>query len=149
MKVSAINNNQNTTFQSKIIRTNPLGYGYSRAIEKGDKGFFNAMKHLEKDGLERKILTSGSNSTVLGKVSATAILIAEELEYTLTTTQDKKQGLDAYQLMGENIIELIKRLASETGSISRELLDEKATKDVLLNETKGNYWALLRDKFNL
>ena len=149
MKVSAINNNQNTTFQSKIIRTNPLGYGYSRAIEKGDKGFFNAMKHLEKDGLERKILTSSSNSTVLGKVSATAILIAEELEYTLTTTQDKKRGLDAYQLMGENIIELIKRLASETGSISRELLDEKATKDVLLNETKGNYWALLSDKFNL
>lgn len=149
MQVNQINNNQNTTFQSQIIRTNSLGYGVRRAIEKGDKGFFNAIKHLKNDGLERKIITSGSNSTVLQKITAKAILIADDLEYTLTTTQDKKRGLDAYQLMGENIIELIKRLASETGSISRELLDEKATKDVLLNETKGNYWALLSDKFNL
>ena len=68
MNIQAVNNQQNTTFESKIRRTNVLGYGINRAISLGDKGFFNAIKHLANDGMSREIVIGGSNATIDKKI---------------------------------------------------------------------------------
>ena len=74
MRIYSTNNNMNFSFKSKIRRTNVLGFGFNRAIELGDKGFFNAIKHFAKEGLNREILVGGSNSTTKRFVSATVTL---------------------------------------------------------------------------
>ena len=46
MTIQAVNSTHKTYFKSKIRKTNVLGFGFNRAIELGDKGFFNAIRHL-------------------------------------------------------------------------------------------------------
>ena len=45
--------------------------------------------------------------------------------------------------MGENVIELVKKLASETGNISKKVLKEKATPDELVRECNKIYETIL------
>ncbi len=139
MKVNIFNKQQNISFESKIHSTSVLGFGVNRAIEMGDKGFFNALKHLSNDGLKREILVGGSNSTNKDFINATATLRADKHEYLLKSSQNRKSGLDAFQLMGENVIKLIKKLAGETGNISQEVLGEKSTKKALIKEGNEAY----------
>ena len=44
--------------------------------------------------------------------------------------------------MGKNVIELIKKLAIDTGNISKELLNETAAKDVLVKESNEMYRSI-------
>lgn len=138
MKVNAIKQ-KNVSFKSKIHCSGTLGFGINRAIELGDKGFFNALKHLSNDGLERKIIVSGSNSTHKDFARATANLYVDNFEYSLSSHQTQKDGADGFQLMGENVIALIKRLADETGNISKEVLAETSTKKELVKEANEAY----------
>jgi len=139
MQISAINNKQNFSFKSKIVDTSTLGFGINRAIELGDKGFFNAIKHLANDDLERKIVIGGSNSSSGDFVNATVILNTENLKYSISNSRHKKYGIDSFQLMGDNVIELVKKLAEETGIIPQELIKEKSTKYKLLKESNELY----------
>lgn len=143
MNIQAINDIQNTAFKSKICRTNVLGFGFNRAIELGDKGFFNAIKHLANDGLNREILVSGSNTTTKRFASATAILGVDNIEYSLKSRKLVKPNFDGFDLMGENAIKLIKKLAGETGNISKKALKEKATPDELVRECNEIYETIL------
>ena len=143
MNIQAINNTRNTSFKSKIRRTNVLGFGFNRAIELGDKGFFNAIKHLANDGLNREILVGGSNSTTKRFVSATATLGVDNIEYSLKSWKFTKPNFDGFDLMGENAIKLIKKLAAETGNISKKTLKEKATPDELVKECNDIYGTIL------
>ena len=59
MRIDAVCNQQNKTFKSRIHATNTLGYAVNTAIKNGDKGFFNAIKHLANDGLKRDIFIDG------------------------------------------------------------------------------------------
>ena len=143
MNIQAINKQQNISFGSKILRTNVLGFGFNRAIELGDKGFFNAIKHLANDGLSREILIGGSNTTTRKFVSATATLETSDIEYSLSCWKFKKPNFDGFSLMGENVIELVKKLASETGNISKKVLKEKATPDELVRDCNKIYETIL------
>lgn len=143
MKINPINNNMDTSFKSKIRRTNVLGFGFNRAIELGDKGFFNAIKHLAKDGLNREILVGGSNSTTKRFVSATATLGVDNIEYSLKSWKFRRPDFDGFNLMGENAIKLIKKLAGETGNISKKALKEKAAPDELVRECNKIYETIL------
>ena len=143
MNIQAINKQQNISFESKILRTNVLGFGFNRAIELGDKGFFNAIKHLANDGLSREILIGGSNTTTRRFVSATATLETSDIEYSLSCWKFKKPNFDGFNLMGENVIELVKKLASETGNISKKVLKEKATPDELVRDCNKIYETIL------
>lgn len=143
MNIQAVNNQQNTTFESKIRRTNVLGYGINRAISLGDKGFFNAIKHLANDGMSREIVIGGSNAAIDKKIMATAWMKVEHYTYTLNTKRERSPNLNSFQLMGENVIELIKKLAGETGNISKKALKEKATPDELVKECNEIYSTIL------
>ena len=143
MNIQAINNQQNISFESKILRTNVLGFGVNRAIELGDKGFFNAIRHLANDGINREVLISGSNITTKSFVSATAFLEAGDIEHVAKTWGFKRPDIDGFSLMGENVIKLIKKLASETGVISKKVLNEKATPDELVRESNKIYETIL------
>jgi hypothetical protein len=63
--------------------------------------------------------------------------------YTLNTKRKRTEGSDSFQLMGENVIELIKKLASETGKISKEALNEKASEKELIQESNEIYKNIL------
>ena len=139
MRVIGLNNQQNISFESKIRATSTFGFGVNRAIELGDKGFFNAIKFLTNDGFKREIVIGGSNSSTKKFVNAQVILRADNLEYSLSTSQNKKLGIDSFQLMGENVIELVKKLATETGNISKESLEAKSTKEILVKECNELY----------
>lgn len=139
MRVIGLNNQQNISFESKIRATSTFGFGVNRAIELGDKGFFNAIRYLANDGFKREIVIGGSNSSTKKIVNAQVILRADNLEYQLRTTQNKKNGIDSFQLMGENVIELVKKLATETGNISKESLEAKSTKEILVKECNELY----------
>ena len=139
MIINLINNQQNILFKSKIRGTSTLGFGVNRAIELGDKGFFNAIRHLASDGLNRDILIGGSNGASKKNISSTVRLTSENLEYTLSKTQPKDKGLNSFQLMGENVIEIVKRLAIATGNISKEALNAKSIPDTLLKECNELY----------
>lgn len=143
MNIQAINNQQNITFESKIHRTNTLGYGVNRAIDLNDKGFFNAIKHLANDGISREIVIGGSNASLNKKIMATAWMEVDDYTYTLNSKREKTPNSNSFQLMGENVIELIKKLASETGKISKETLNEKATVKELILESNEIYKTIL------
>ena len=143
MKVNSINNRPNTTFESKIRRTNTLGFGVNRAINLGDKGFFNAINHLANDGLNREIAIGGSNASIDKVLTANVRMRVDNYMYTLNTKRERTEGSDSFQLMGENVIELIKKLASETGKISKEALNEKASEKELILESNEIYKNIL------
>ena len=143
MNIQAINNTKDTSFKSKFRRTNVLGFGFNRAIELGDKGFFNAIKHLANDGLNREILVSGSNTTTKKFVSATATLGVDNIEYSLKGWKFRKPNFDGFNLMGENAIKLIKKLACETGNVSKKALKEKTTPNELVRECNEIYSTIL------
>lgn len=132
MNIQATNNLQNTAFKSKIRRTNTLGFGVNRAIGLGDKGFFNAINHLANDGMTREITLGGSNASIDKVLTANVRMRVDNYMYTLNSKREKTPNSDSFQLMGENVIELIKKLASETGKISKEALNEKASEKELL-----------------
>ena len=111
MNIQAINRLQNTTFESKIRRTNTLGFGVNRAINLGDKGFFNAINHLANDGLNREITIGGSNASIDKVLTANVRMRVDNYMYTLNTKRERTEGSDGFQLMGENVIELIKNLS--------------------------------------
>lgn len=138
MKVNAVKQ-RNVSFESKILHTNTLGFGVSRAIEMGDKGFFNALKHLSNDGFEREIAVSGSNASFNNFISAGVNLYIDRLKHSSKSSKITKSGIDGFQLMGEHAIELIKKLADETGSISKEVLGETSTKNALVIEGNEVY----------
>ncbi len=138
MKVNAIKQ-KNVSFKSKILFTNTLGFGVNRAVELGDKGFFNALKHLSNDGLAREIIVSGSNSAFKNFISSTTTLHIDKLKHSSKSSQIINSEIDGFQLMGENVIELIKRLAKETGNISKEVLEQKSTKSTLVKEGNEVY----------
>lgn len=133
------NNNKYIHFKSQIHRTNTIDIGINTAIKLGDKGFFNALKHLANDGLKRDIVIGGSNSTGSKLVSALTILKAGNVEYSLKTSQKREHGVDGFHLMGKNVIELIKKLAIDTGNISKKELSEKATEKELIKEFNETY----------
>ena len=146
MRIDAINNQQKTSFKSQIRSTNVIGFAVNTAIKNGDNGFFNALKHLANDGLKRDIFISGMNITSDNYKSATAILRISDSEHNFTDTEhsfttsvDKMPGFDSFELMGKNTIKLIKKLASETGNISNEELNEKASKKQLVEEGNEFY----------
>ena len=143
MQISAINNKQNFSFKSKIVDTSTLGFGVNRAIELGDKGFFNAIKHLANDGMSREIVIGGSNATIDKKIMATAWMKVEHYTYTLNTKRERTPDLDSFQLMGENVIELIKNLASKTGKISKKALNEKGLTNELIFDCNEIYRNVL------
>lgn len=136
------NSNDCINFKSQIHRTNTIGFGINTAIKLGDKGFFNALNHLANDGLKRDIVIGGTNSTGSKLVSALTILKAGNVEYSLKTSQKREKGVDGFHLMGKNVIELIKKLAIDTGNISKEMLNETATKDVLVKESNEMYRSI-------
>lgn len=138
MKINSVNKQQ-VSFKSKIHCTGSLGFGINRAIELNDKGFFNALNHLSNDGLKREIFIGGSNSMNKNFINATAILHVDNFIYSLSTSQSIKNGLDGFQLMGENIIKLIKKLAVETGNIPKKVLTETSTKKELIKEGNKLY----------
>lgn len=142
MKINGFDKQQNISFRSKILRNSVLGFGVNRAVELGDKGFFNALKHLSNDGLEREILVGGSNSAYKNSISATNTLYVNNLNHSSISHQIRKTGLDSFQLMGENVIALIKRLAAETGNISQETLAETSTKKALVKESNEAYQTI-------
>ncbi|MBR2430851.1 hypothetical protein IKB17_05260 [bacterium] len=146
MKIDAIRNQQNTTFGSQIRSTNVMGFAVNAAIKNGDKGFFNALKHLANDGLKRDVFISGMNITGDMYKSATVTLRVNDadhsytdIEHSYTTSVDEKNEIDSFELMGKNAIKLIKKLASETGNISKEALNEKASKKMLIKECNEIY----------
>ena len=143
MNIQAINNSQNISFESKIRRTNVLGYGVDRAISLGDKGFFNAIKHLANDGMSREIVIGGSNAAIDKKIMATAWMKVEHYTYTLNTKRERTPDLNSFQLMGENVIELIKKLASKTGKISKKALNEKGLTNELIYDCNEIYRNVL------
>ena len=143
MKINPINNNINFSFKSKIRRTNVLGYGINRAINLGDKGFFNAIKHLANDGMQREIVIGGSNASLDKKIMATAWMKVDSNTYKIETKRERSPNLNSFQLMGENVIELIKKLAGETGKIKKETLKEKATPNELVRECNEIYSTIL------
>lgn len=136
------NKSDSINFKTQIHRTNIIGIGINTAIKLGDKGFFNALKHLANDGLKRDIVIGGTNSTGSKLASALTFLKAGNVEYSLKTSQKREQGIDGFHLMGKNVIELIKKLAIDTGNISQELLNETATKDVLVKESNELYRSI-------
>ena len=138
MKVNTVQH-KNISFESKIPHSNTLGFGVNRAIELGDKGFFNALKHLSKDGLEREILISGSNSVVKSFISANATICIDKSVHSTKSSQNINRGIDGFQLMGELVIDLIKKLAWETGNISKKELKETSTKKALVKEGNEVY----------
>ena len=139
MKISFMNDKKQVSFQSKIRCTNTLGYSINRAIELGDKGFFNAIKILANDGLNREIIVGGFNSTTKNNVSSTVNLKANNLEYSLNSSLSTKHNINAFQLMWDNVIKLIKKLASETADNSQKALNEISTKDILVKEANEFY----------
>lgn len=139
MKVRAVNNKQKVSFKSKILNTSTLGFGVNRAIELGDKGFFNAIKYLANDGLKREIGIGGSNSSSKNFINATAILRVDSLKYSISKSQQKRHDFDSFQLMGENVIELVKELAKNTGIITENRLKEISTKNALIKESNELY----------
>ena len=143
MNIQAINRLQNTTFESKIRCTNTLGFGVNRAINLGDKGFFNAINHLANDGLNREIAIGGSNASIDKVLTANVRMRVDNYMYTLNTKRKRTESSDGFQLMGENVIELIKKLASETGKISKEALNEKASEKELIQEANNIYKTIL------
>lgn len=142
MKTNPINT-MNTSFESKIRRTNVLGYGINRAMSLGDKGFFNAIKHLANDGMTREIVIGGSNATIDKKIMATAWMKVDNYTYALNTKRKRTPKSDSFQLMGENVIELIKKLASKTGKISKKALNEKGLTNELIFDSNEIYKNVL------
>ena len=142
LSTNIANSSDCINFKSQIHHTNTIGIGINTAIKLGDKGFFNALKHLANDGLKRDIVIGGTNSTGSKLVSALTILKAGNVEYSLKTSQKRKHGVDGFHLMCKNVIELIKKLAIDTGNISQEMLNETAVKDVLLKESNEIYRSI-------
>ena len=137
-----INNQQNISYGSKIHGSNTIGYAVNTAIKTGDKGFFNALKHLASDGLKRDIYISGRNTMNKSYTSATAILRVDNSELSFTTSLGGKSKMDGFELMSKNAIKLIKKLASETGKISKEELSEKSSEKSLLKESNELYKSI-------
>ena len=142
LSTNIANSSDCINFKSQIHRTNTIGIGINTAIKLGDKGFFNALRHLANDGLKRDVVVGGSNSTGSKLATALTFLKAGNVEYSLKTSQKREHGVDGFHLMGKNVIELIKKLAIDTGNISKELLNETATKDVLLKESNEMYRSI-------
>ena len=138
----SITNKDSVSFKSKILGTNTMGFGVNTAVKMGDKGFFNALKCLANDGLKRDVVISGSNSTDRNLASAFTILRAGNVEYSRKSIQKTTSGIDGFHLMGENVIELIKKLANDTGNISKEFLSEKAPEDELVRECNAAYKSI-------
>ena len=143
MNINPINNQENTPFSSRIRRTNVLGYGVNRAINLGDKGFFNAIKHLANDGLTREIVIGGSNATLDKKIMAGAWMKVDNFTYKKSSERKRTPGSDGFQLMGENVIELVKELASKTGKISKKALNEKGFTNELIFDCNEIYRNVL------
>ena len=52
--------------------------------------------------------------------------------------------IDGFQLLGKNTIKLVKKLASETGNISNETLNEKSSEKMLVKEGNELYNLILQ-----
>ena len=95
---------------------------------------------------KKNFFISGMNITNDKYKSATAILRISDSEHNFTDTEhsfttsvDKMSGFDSFEIMGKNTIKLIKKLARETGNISNEELNEKASKKQLVEEGNEFY----------
>ena len=67
---------------------------------------------------------------------ATAWMKVDNYTYALNTKRKRTPKSDSFQSMSENVIELIKKLASKTGKISKRLLVKKDLQtNLYMNQT--------------